>query len=57
MNKNILKTTDDGDGDYKNKDEDTSDNKPYATSGDTLLNKGDMCLRKQTRVPWWESDK
>ena len=46
----------DGDGDHKNEDEDTSDNKPHATSGDTLLNKGDMCLRKRTRVPWLESD-
>ena len=43
----------DGDEGHENGDEDTSDNKPHVTGSDTLLNKGDMRLRKRTRVRGW----
>ncbi|KAF2178266.1 hypothetical protein K469DRAFT_334460 [Zopfia rhizophila CBS 207.26] len=45
-----------GDEEDENGDKDTSNDNPYATGSDTRLNKGNVRLRKRTRLPWLESD-
>ncbi|KAF2176313.1 hypothetical protein K469DRAFT_28909 [Zopfia rhizophila CBS 207.26] len=47
---------DNKDKEDENGDEDRRDDNPHATGGNTRLNKGDMRLRKRTRLPWLESD-
>ncbi|KAF2195926.1 hypothetical protein K469DRAFT_682154 [Zopfia rhizophila CBS 207.26] len=51
----------DGDSNYnedkdEDRDEGTSDGNPHTTGGDTRPGKGDMYLRKRTRLLWSESD-
>ncbi|KAF2184240.1 hypothetical protein K469DRAFT_179548 [Zopfia rhizophila CBS 207.26] len=45
-----------GDEEDENGDKDTSNDKPHATGVNTRLNKGNVRLRKRTRLPWLESD-